>query len=166
MLLNFVALRQKVSVRDIRCGKNLLLGKVCPKFTLGLQICHQSIGCTRVSIDTLYSRPNFGCRLLRFRDIAGFVSQMPLLYITPRLLSKIWRCSPRVRSTRSVRQWDRSLGQLVVMLFSENINLFNHCRAHDRNRQAGLLWQHRAMHYSASRGKNSETTLWVDGWYW
>jgi len=25
---------------------------------------------------------------------------------------------------------------------------------HERNRQTGLLWQYRAMHYSASRGKN------------
>jgi len=25
------------------------------------------------------------------------------------------------------------------MLFSENINLFNHCRAHDRNRQTGRI---------------------------
>jgi len=37
---------------------------------------------------------NFGSRPLRFRDIAGFLSQMPLFYIPPRLSPKIMRCSP------------------------------------------------------------------------
>jgi len=43
------------SVRDIRCEKwkILLPGKSWPKCTLGLQICHQSLDRTRVSIDTL-----------------------------------------------------------------------------------------------------------------
>jgi len=36
-----------------------------------------SLKSIRVSIDTLYSK--FSCRLLAFRDIAGFVSQMPFL---------------------------------------------------------------------------------------
>jgi len=86
---NFVALRQKV------CEIAVAPGKSRPKFILGgHQIYHQSIDRTRVSINTLiYS--NFGSsRLLRFRDIAAFVSQMPLLYIPPRLPPKIWRCSP------------------------------------------------------------------------
>ena len=41
------------SVRDIRCGKILLPGKNRPKFALSHQICHQSVGHTRVSIDTV-----------------------------------------------------------------------------------------------------------------
>ena len=43
-----------------------------------------SIGRTRVSIHTMYCSKFGACRLLRFRDIAGFVSHMPLLYITGR----------------------------------------------------------------------------------
>jgi len=39
------------SVRDIPCWKNLLQSR--QKFILGHQICHQSIGRTRVSMDTL-----------------------------------------------------------------------------------------------------------------
>ena len=35
-----------------------------------------------------------------------------------------------------------------VVLFSENI------RVNERNRQTSSLWQYRAVHYSASRGKN------------
>jgi len=40
------------------------------------------------------------------------------------------------------------------MLFSENINPFNHGSRTQQPAQTGLLWQYRAMHYSASRGKN------------
>jgi len=64
-------------------SKNSAPRKSRPKFTLGHQICHQSIGRTGVS------GINFGFRLLRFRDIAGFVSQMPLLYIARHLSPKI-----------------------------------------------------------------------------
>jgi len=56
------------------------------KFTVGLQVCHQTIGRTRVSIDS-----NFDPRLLRFRYVAGSVLQMPLLHIPPRLSPQIWR---------------------------------------------------------------------------
>jgi len=71
-------------------------------------------------------RPNFGSRLLRFRDIAGFVSQMPLLYIPPRRSLKIWRCFPRVRSMSKVVLWVSQISWLSSrVLFSENINLFN-----------------------------------------
>jgi len=47
---------------------------------------------------------------LRFRDIAGFVSKMPLLHIPLVFHPKIWRRSPRVRSMGSVLHWTRSLG--------------------------------------------------------
>jgi len=38
---------------DIRYENNFAPRKSRPKFTLGHQICHQSIGRTRLSIDTL-----------------------------------------------------------------------------------------------------------------
>jgi len=38
------------------------------------------------------------------------------------------------------------------MLFSENINCL--IRDHERNRQTGLLWQYRAMRYSALLSKS------------
>jgi len=41
------------------------------------------------------------------------------------------------------------------MLFSENISLFNHERKRQTDRQTGLLWQYRAIHCSASRGKKN-----------
>ena len=59
------------------------------RILLGRQICHQSIVRTQIYIDTLYT--NCGSRLLRFTDIAGFVSQIPLLVTLPRLSLKIWR---------------------------------------------------------------------------
>jgi len=87
----------EVSVVEKSCSR-----KSRPKFTLGLHICHQSIGSTRVSIDTLYS--NFGHRLLRFRDIDSFVSKMLLFHIPCRLSGKLWKCSHTVRSMGSVVQ--------------------------------------------------------------
>jgi len=40
------------------------------------------------------------------------------------------------------------------MLFLQNINLFNHgSRTKKTDRQTGLLWQYRAMYYSAQHGK-------------
>ena len=55
--------------------KNFAPWKGRPKFTPGYQICHQSIGLgVHEFLQTLCS--NFGSRLLRFRDIAGFVQQM------------------------------------------------------------------------------------------
>ena len=50
-LPNFVALRQKVC--EISVVEKFCSPKSRLKFTLGRQICHQSIGRTRVSIDTL-----------------------------------------------------------------------------------------------------------------
>jgi len=50
-LPNFVALRQKVC--EISVMEKCCFQKSRPKFTLGHQICHQSIGISRVSIDTL-----------------------------------------------------------------------------------------------------------------
>jgi len=80
MRLNFIVLRQKmcqISIVEKFCSR-----KSRPKFNPVQKICHESIGCTRVSIDTLC---NFCSRLLCFRDINGFVSQMPLLDIPPHL---------------------------------------------------------------------------------
>ena len=51
-----------------------------------------------------HSYSKFGSRLFRFRDVVGFVSQMPLLRMPPRLSPKIWRYFPRVRSMWSVVQ--------------------------------------------------------------
>ena len=68
---------------------------------------------------------NFGSSLLRFRDIAGFVQQMSLLHISPRLLPIIWSCSPEL-CRRAV--YFSEPGPVLTsrdVLFSENINLFN-----------------------------------------
>jgi len=71
---------------DKKCAKyplwrNFAPQKSRPKFTLGrYQICHQSIG--RRLHEFLYTLcSNVGSRRLRFRYIAGFVSQLPILHI-------------------------------------------------------------------------------------
>jgi len=90
------------SVRDIHCGKNVAPGKAGQSFTLGYQICHESIGRTRVSIQTRCS--NFGFILLRFRDIVGATfAHLPLLFPTK------FGDVPLERSMSSVLQWVRSL---------------------------------------------------------
>jgi len=107
-----------------------------PKFTLGRgspdsEICHQSIG------HTLY---NVVCNLYRHCAVTlaldCFVSKMSLVlyrkchFCTRPLVfhRKVGHVSlelDRSMSSRPIVQWARSLGQLVVLLFSENINLFN-----------------------------------------
>jgi len=62
---------------------------------------------------------NFGSKLLRFRDIAGFVSQMPVLHIYPSSFTQNFDMFPTVRS--------RSMGSVPFSrdVVLENINLFN-----------------------------------------
>jgi len=92
--------------------------------------------------------------IIGFRDIAGFISQMLLLCILPRLLPKIWRCSPSVRSMSCVRSAVSQVPGIIsrLMLFSENIN-----QRSKRNRQTDriTIWQYRAKHYRALRGKKN-----------
>jgi len=62
-------------------------------------------------------------RALRFRDIAGFVSQMPLLRIPHCLSPKIWSFFSRVRWIYEQYSAVSHVLGLIVMLFAENINL-------------------------------------------
>jgi len=109
---NFVALWQKVCEIAYLFWKNVAHQEIRPKFTLGYQICHQSIGRTQVYfLQTLCS--NFG-------SIDWFVSEISLVLYrkchfctygyTPPLSPKIWRCFCRVRSIGSVLHSAKCLG--------------------------------------------------------
>ena len=125
---DIVALRQKVC-------EICVVGKFCsrksrPKFTLGYHICYQSIGHAHTRV-TFYGAQilcsNFGSRLLRFRDIPGFVPQMPLLHISPCLSPQIWRCSPQSQvdeQCTAVRQFP----VIILDVIFENINPFSHSK--------------------------------------
>jgi len=122
-LPNFVQLRGKV--RDIYYGKILLPRKSRPKFTLGVQICHQSIGRTlhdfwrfvvTLALDYLVSEISL---------VSGFVSQMPPLHIPPSSFTQYLEVFPRVRSMSILVQtavavkdtrtdWAMSLGCDVI----------------------------------------------------
>ena len=103
---------------------------------------------------------NFGSRPLRFRYIAGFVSQMPLLYIALVFHPKFGD-GPQSQIDEHEVQCSKPgpWAKLVVMLFSENIKLFNHSARTlqtDRqtnkqtDRQTGLLWQYCGKKYLTS----------------
>jgi len=91
----------------------------------GFQICHQSIIDRPYTNFYTHSIVTLALDCFVSEMFTGFVSQIPLLYIplVLRLSRRVSRCWPRVRSMSS--EWARSLLYLVIMLFSENINLFN-----------------------------------------
>jgi len=73
-----IPLRSDKNVRNIRCEKKLLPGKVrrsSPQVTRFVTVDRPHTSFYRRSVVT-------GSRLLRFRDIAGLLSQMPLVHTT------------------------------------------------------------------------------------
>ena len=116
-----------------------------PGVWLGHHLCHQSIAHRPIRVQTLCSK--FGSTaseavwlVLRFRDITGFVLQMPLLYIPPSSFTQnleIFLKSQIDEQCSVVRQVP---GRIIYSSYFQRTLIYL-IRAHERNRQTGLLFK-------------------------